>query len=270
MQFRNQFCLGRLAQQGYWSDLRADTGTLFFPDNTQTKRSHTQLLKEESLFFVKGTMVVSVNDFWLPRRLQELHQALLRFLRSFFFLHGHDCIHCAAKSCTTTGEAMIVPRCTFFTGNFVIRRNQVTTMFRSAPRLYQHVFCKKPLLFASSSRHHNWGPSGSDCKCCVYPSPVPLLLAAPLEIHEMTWKCPDFPALGFSKALLEYFHQLKFSLKSCCQSGNSCDISLCTSSDSPFLFVFSVSVVSCSGSRRNSPLVLPILSETGFLVYLLT
>ena len=41
------FCLGRLAQQGYWSDLRADTGTLFCPDNTQTKRSHTQLHKEE-------------------------------------------------------------------------------------------------------------------------------------------------------------------------------------------------------------------------------
>ena len=35
--------LGRLAQRGYWSDLRADIGTLFFPDETQTKRSHTQL-----------------------------------------------------------------------------------------------------------------------------------------------------------------------------------------------------------------------------------
>ena len=33
--------LSRLAQQGYWSDLRAETGTLFFPDKTQTKRSHT-------------------------------------------------------------------------------------------------------------------------------------------------------------------------------------------------------------------------------------
>ena len=41
----------------YWSDLRADTGTLFFPDKTQTKRSHTQLRKEESFVFVKGTMV---------------------------------------------------------------------------------------------------------------------------------------------------------------------------------------------------------------------
>ena len=38
--------LGRLAHQGYWSDLRwsdlrADIGTLFFLDKTQTKRSHT-------------------------------------------------------------------------------------------------------------------------------------------------------------------------------------------------------------------------------------
>ena len=49
--------LGRLAQQEYWSDLRADTGTLFYLDRTPTKRSHTQLHKEESLFFVRGTMV---------------------------------------------------------------------------------------------------------------------------------------------------------------------------------------------------------------------
>ena len=53
--------LGRLAQQVYWSDLRADSGTLFFPDKTQTKHSHTQLHKEESLFFVKGTMVAPLT-----------------------------------------------------------------------------------------------------------------------------------------------------------------------------------------------------------------
>ena len=43
--------LGCLAHQGYWSDLRADTGTLFFADKIQTKHSQTQLPKEE--FFVK-------------------------------------------------------------------------------------------------------------------------------------------------------------------------------------------------------------------------
>ena len=56
--------LGCLALQGYWSDLRADTGTLFFPDKIQTKHSQTQLHKEESLLFVKGTMVAPFVDSW--------------------------------------------------------------------------------------------------------------------------------------------------------------------------------------------------------------
>ena len=51
------------------------------------------------------------------------------------------------------------------------------------------------------------GPSESAHIHCAYPNPVPLLLAAPLEVHEMTRKCLDFPALGFPKALLKYFQQ---------------------------------------------------------------
>ena len=38
--------------------------------------------------FAKFQGIVSVNDFRLPRRLQELLQALLRFLRSFCFYTG--------------------------------------------------------------------------------------------------------------------------------------------------------------------------------------
>ena len=53
--------LGRLAQQDYWRDLRADTGTLFFLDKTQTKHSHTQLHQEESVFFVKRMMVAPLT-----------------------------------------------------------------------------------------------------------------------------------------------------------------------------------------------------------------
>ena len=53
--------LGRFVQQEYWSDLRADTRTLFFPDKIQTRRSHTQLHREESLFFVKGIMVAPLT-----------------------------------------------------------------------------------------------------------------------------------------------------------------------------------------------------------------
>ena len=42
---------------GYWSDHRADIGTLFFPDKIQTEHSQTHIHKEESLSFVKGMMV---------------------------------------------------------------------------------------------------------------------------------------------------------------------------------------------------------------------
>ena len=61
VQCRNQFCLLAVSLSRCWSDLRADTGTLFFPDKTQTKRSHTQSHKEESLFFVKGSMIAPLT-----------------------------------------------------------------------------------------------------------------------------------------------------------------------------------------------------------------
>ena len=62
----------------------------------------------------------------------------------------------------------------------------------------------------------------------------------------------------------------KFSLKSCSQSVNPCDISLCTSSRPSSLLLFSVAVGSYSGSSHKSSLVLPLLSGTGFSVYLLS
>ena len=60
----------------------------------------------------------------------------------------------------------------------------------------------------------------------------------------------------------------KFSLNSCSQSDNSFNRSLCTSSRSSFLFLFSISVGLWSGIPRSSSLVLPLLSDTGFSVYL--
>ena len=71
--------------------------------------------------------IVTVNDFRLPLRLQELLQAPSGFLRSCFarmrldplsgqVLH-HDCI------------SMIVPKFTFFTENFVICCNQINKIF---------------------------------------------------------------------------------------------------------------------------------------------
>ena len=46
--------------------------------------------------------IVSVNDFRIPIGFQELLQASLGFLWSFFVLHGYAWIHWVAKSCTTT------------------------------------------------------------------------------------------------------------------------------------------------------------------------
>ena len=53
-----------LAQQVYCCDLRADVGTLFFPDKIQTEHSETLLYMEENLFFVKGMLMAS----WCERR----------------------------------------------------------------------------------------------------------------------------------------------------------------------------------------------------------
>ena len=72
--------------------------------------------------------IVSVNDFRLPIRLQELLQASLCFLRSFCFARfrldplggqvlNHDCM------------SMIVSRFTIVTENFVICCYQVTKIF---------------------------------------------------------------------------------------------------------------------------------------------
>ena len=78
--------------------------------------------------FAEFQGIVSVNDFWLPIRLQELFRALLCFLRSYCFarirldplggqvLH-HDCI------------SVIFSRFTIFTENLVICCYQVTKIF---------------------------------------------------------------------------------------------------------------------------------------------
>ena len=62
---------------------------------------------------------------------------------------------------------------------------------------------------------------------------------------------------------VEVVSSTKFSLDSCSQSSNSCDVSLCTSCDSPV-----VSVDPCSGFPRSPPSVPPLLSHTGFSISL--
>ena len=48
----------------YWSDLRADTGTLFFPDKILTTHSQTQLRKEESFFLCQRDVGCALVDNW--------------------------------------------------------------------------------------------------------------------------------------------------------------------------------------------------------------
>ena len=62
--------------------------------------------------------IVSVNDFRLPIRLQELLQASLCFCE-VFVLRGYDWIHWVAKSCTTIANRWMF-RDSMFTGTFVI------------------------------------------------------------------------------------------------------------------------------------------------------
>ena len=78
--------------------------------------------------FAKFQGIVSVTDFRLPVRLQELLQASLCFLRSFCFARirldplGGQVLH---QDCIS----MIVSRFTIFTENFVICCNQITKIF---------------------------------------------------------------------------------------------------------------------------------------------
>ena len=61
---------------------------------------------------------------------------------------------------------------------------------------------------------------------CLHPSPIPLLLATPLVIHEKSWQ---------SIEVVETFLSTILSLKSCSHSGTSCSSPLRNSSSSSFL-----------------------------------
>ena len=76
----------------------------------------------------KFSGIVSVNDFRLPVRLQELVQALFRFLRSFCFARIRlDPL--SSQVLHHNSVSMIVSRFTTFTENFVICCNQITKIF---------------------------------------------------------------------------------------------------------------------------------------------
>ena len=92
-----------------------------------------------------------------------------------------------------------------------------------------------------------WSPGGPEGQSRSWTNMVPLLFAAQVEVHEMTWKCFDFLVLYFPKALLKYFYQ----------------------PNSLWISVPNHSVDSGNGFPRSSPLVLPLLSGIWFSTCLL-
>ena len=56
--------LGCLPQHGYWSDLRADTGTLFFLDKIQTKHSQTQFAQGREVVLCERDVGCALVDSW--------------------------------------------------------------------------------------------------------------------------------------------------------------------------------------------------------------
>ena len=149
---------------------------------------------------------------------------------------------------------MIVPRFTFFTKNFVIRCNQVTKMFRSGRLQADITIWVLRKVRVDTVLTRSW------FHFCLR-----------LHWKVMRWLGSVLASLlCFPQGFVEVLSSTKFALNFCGQSSNSRDTSLCTSSRSLLLFLFSVSVNSCSGSPRSPSLVFPLLSGTGFSVYRLT
>ena len=105
--------------------------------------------------FAEFQGILSVNDFWLPRRLQELHQALLGLSRNFLFYTGR-----IGQILYHHDVSMIVTRFTFFTENFVIRCDQVTKTFRSGHDCTSTSFCNEPSFFFVFKQISQFGSFG--------------------------------------------------------------------------------------------------------------
>ena len=164
---------------------------------------------------------------------------------------------------------MIVTRFTSFTEKFVIRCYQVAKIFPSG-----HDWTS-----TSSARSHRSFRLQADITIWVLRKVrVDNMLTRTrfLFCSRLHWQfmrrtgSVSISKLRFPRSSDELRSSTKLSLNSCTQSGKSCNRSLCASSRPSFLFLFSVSVDSCSGFHRSSSLTLSFLSGTGFSLYLVT
>ena len=165
---------------------------------------------------------------------------------------------------------MTVTRFTFFTENFVICCYQVTKIVGSGHDCTSTSSARSPRYFCIQADIAIWVLRKVRVDTMLTPEPGSTFARGPIgnswEELEVSWSL----GAGFLRGSAGHCSSTNFSLKSCSQSGKSCNRSLCTSSRPSFLFLFSVSVGSCNGFPRSSSLVLPLLPGTGFSVYPLT
>ena len=125
--------------------------------------------------------------------------------------------------------------CFAITENFVICCNQVTEMFRSRHDCTGVSSARSPRYFRLQADITIWVLRESAYTHVVLTRTwFHFCSRLHWKFMRLLGKCLDFLALGFLQASVEVLSSTKFSLNSCSQSGNACDISLCTSSDSPF------------------------------------
>ena len=111
---------------------------------------------------------------------------------------------------------MIVTRFISFTKNFVTCSYQVTKMFRSGHDCISTSSARSPRYFRLHADIATWVLRKVRVDSKLTRTRFHFCSRFPLEVHEMTWKCLDFFALGFIEALKDYAN--KCSLNSCSQS----------------------------------------------------
>ena len=218
--------------------------------------------------FAKFQGIVSANDFRLPCRLQDFLQAPLCFLRSFCFTWVW-LYPLGAKSCTTTAYRWLSRDSLSSLSSLwsaVIKSPKVSAFGTTVPaRLMQ-----EDLVIFVFKQISQFASFGKWEKILCLPKPGSTIARDSIgnskEELALSWSL----GAGFHRGSKGLLSLTKISLNSCSQSGKSCKRSLCTSSCPSFLILFSVSVGLCSRFSCSSSLVLPLLSDTGFSVYLLS
>ena len=213
--------------------------------------------KELSVWVTLGILFGSKNFCKLPCVSWEV-----------FVLHGYAWIRWVAKSCTTTAyrwsfrDSLSLLRTLW---SAVIKSPKNSALGTTVPaRLLQEALVI--LVFKHVSQFGSFGGKCGNTQCL--PEPVPLLLATPLVIHKKNWQCLDIQAQGLHVALKDYVHR-PLSLWNPAGSPASHAIDRCLLRVLHICFCFRFLSVYAAGFSVAPHSYFPLLSSTGFFVYLL-